>query len=50
MMVVYSDKSFAITMPDSAREALLSARWDPIGELLENELDIENRAEALPYV
>lgn len=50
MKVSYSTESFSVTMPDSAREALLSARWDSIGELLENAEAIEKRAEALPYV
>ena len=50
MTVSYGDQSFAVTMPDSAREALMSARWDPIQELLDNSQAIEARAEALPYV
>lgn len=50
MQVTYGEESFAVTMPDSAREALLSARWDPIQELLNNSENIEARAEALPYV
>ncbi|MGJ8677574.1 MAG: 3-isopropylmalate dehydratase small subunit [Akkermansiaceae bacterium] len=50
MTVTYGETSFPVTMPDSAREALLSARWDPIQELLANSDKIEARAEALPYV
>ena len=50
MSVNYGESSFSVTMPDSAREALLSARWDTIGELLENAEAIEKRAEALLYV
>ena len=50
MSVNYGESSFSVTMPDSAREALLSARWDTIGELLENAEAIEKRAEALTYV
>ena len=50
MTVSYGDQSFAVTMPESAREALMSARWDPIQELLDNSPAIETRAEALPYV
>ena len=50
MKVSYGTESFSVTMPDSAREALLSARWDSIGELLENAEAIEKRAEALTYV
>ena len=40
----------AVTMPDSAREALLSSRWDPIQELLDNESAIETKAKELHYV
>jgi 3-isopropylmalate/(R)-2-methylmalate dehydratase small subunit len=40
----------SVTMPDSAREALLSGRWDPIQELLDNEPAIEAKAKELHYV
>ena len=50
MQVRYRDESISITMPESAREALLSARWDPISELLGNTEMIEQRADALPYI
>ena len=50
MTVTYGEESFPVTMPDSAREALLSARWDPIQELLDNSENIEARYEALSYV
>ncbi len=40
----------SVTMPDSAREALLSGRWDPIQELLDNESAIEKKAKELHYV
>ena len=39
-----------VTMPDSAREALLSGRWDPIQELLDNESAIGAKAAELHYV
>jgi 3-isopropylmalate/(R)-2-methylmalate dehydratase small subunit len=39
-----------VTMPESAREALLSGRWDPIQELLDNEKAIEKKAIELHYV
>ncbi|MEY3394905.1 MAG: 3-isopropylmalate dehydratase small subunit [Verrucomicrobiota bacterium] len=39
-----------INMPESAREALVSGRWDPIQELLDNESAINDRARALHYV
>jgi 3-isopropylmalate/(R)-2-methylmalate dehydratase small subunit len=41
---------FAAAMPDSAREALVSGRWDPIQELLDNEKAIEAKARELHYV
>ncbi len=39
-----------VTMPDSAREALLSGRWDPIQELIDNDAAIEAKAKELHYV
>ncbi len=41
---------FPVTMPDSARDALLSGRWDPIQELLDSESAIEAKARELHYV
>ncbi len=41
---------FPVTMPDSARDALVSGRWDPIQELLDNEKAIEAKARELHYV
>ena len=39
-----------VTMPDSAREALLSGRWDPIQELLDRDAAIDAKAVELGYV
>ena len=47
--VFYGDKNCTVHVPDSARDSLLSARWDPIGELLEGVDQIEATAEKLPY-
>jgi 3-isopropylmalate/(R)-2-methylmalate dehydratase small subunit len=41
---------FPVTMPDSARDALISGRWDPIQELLDNEAAIVKKARELHYV
>ena len=41
---------FSVTMPDSARDALVSGRWDPIQELLDNEAAIQTKARELHYV
>ncbi len=43
-------QDFPVIMPDSARDALISGRWDPIQELLDNEKSIEDRATQLGYV
>jgi 3-isopropylmalate/(R)-2-methylmalate dehydratase small subunit len=43
-------QDFPVVMPDSAREALVSGRWDPIQELLDNEARINAKADELPYV
>ena len=39
-----------VTMPESARDALISGRWDPIQELLDNEASIDAKARELHYV
>jgi 3-isopropylmalate/(R)-2-methylmalate dehydratase small subunit len=41
---------FPVTMTDSARDALVSGRWDPIQELLDNEASIQAKARELHYV
>ena len=41
---------FAVTMPESARDALISGRWDPIQELLKNVPAIDAKAAELHYV
>ena len=41
---------FPVEMPDSARDALISGRWDPILELLDNDAAIQARAKELNYV
>jgi 3-isopropylmalate/(R)-2-methylmalate dehydratase small subunit len=40
---------FPVTMPESAREALVTGRWDPIQELLAHEAAIEAKARELHY-
>ena len=41
---------FPVQMPESAREALVSGRWDPIQELLDNDAAITAKARELHYV
>ncbi|MGA0899333.1 MAG: 3-isopropylmalate dehydratase small subunit [Luteolibacter sp.] len=45
-----SGMEFNVEMPASAQEALVSGRWDPIQELLDNSSAIETTAEKLFYV
>ncbi|MDF1753513.1 MAG: 3-isopropylmalate dehydratase small subunit [Verrucomicrobiales bacterium] len=47
--VFYGEENCTVHIPDSARDALLSARWDPIGELLDAESQIEATASELSY-
>ena len=44
------DLEFSVKMPESARDALVSGRWDPIQELIDNDAAINERAKALHYV
>ena len=49
-VVTSAGLSFAVSMPESARDALVSGRWDPIQELLDNEAAIQAKAVELHYV
>jgi 3-isopropylmalate/(R)-2-methylmalate dehydratase small subunit len=44
------DGTFGVTLPDSAREAFLSGRWDALGLLLDRFEEVEAVARKLPYV
>ena len=50
MTVTAGDLSIPVTMAESARHALLSGKYDPIAELLENEEKIEATAASLAYI
>ncbi|MGA0845234.1 MAG: 3-isopropylmalate dehydratase small subunit [Luteolibacter sp.] len=51
MKVTAGDQiEFSVGMPDSAREALVSGRWDPIQELLDHEDEIQSKARELHYM
>lgn len=45
----YGGKSIPITTTETAREALTSGRWDPIGELLEGKEAIDAKMKALGW-
>jgi len=42
--------SLPFTMKSSAREALVSGQWDPIGQLLDGKAATEKLAARLPYL
>ena len=41
---------FPATLPDHAKEALVTGRWDAIADLLEGLDDVSARAATLPYM
>ncbi|MGI9240154.1 MAG: 3-isopropylmalate dehydratase small subunit [Verrucomicrobiales bacterium] len=49
LRVTCGDLSFPVYKPDSARDALINAKWDPIAELMEGASDVAERVEALGY-
>ena len=48
--VRFGEERVPVEIPASAREAFLSARWDPIGELLEGESDVAATVADLSYI
>lgn len=48
--VTVGGETFKVVLRDSAREALLGGRWDPIAELLEADDAIRQTASRLPYL
>jgi len=49
-VVNYGPNTLAISMPEGAKEALLSGKFDTIAELLANHMAIDELAKTLPYV
>lgn len=50
LQVRCGDRTFACEMPESAREALITGRWDFLAQLLEAADEIRATAARLPYV
>ncbi len=48
--VFFGDQNFTIMIPDTAREALTSGKWDPIAELLEHKDAVHERMKAQGWV
>ena len=44
------DKTYQVTIPDSARDALVSGQWDFLGQLLSQQSEIRATAESVPYL
>jgi 3-isopropylmalate/(R)-2-methylmalate dehydratase small subunit len=49
MTVRFGNESVAISMPEGARQQLLTGHWDPTAELLDAKEEIANTAAQLPY-
>ena len=49
LTVSYGDQSFPVTTTASAREALITGKWDPIGELLEAKDAVADKMKALGW-
>jgi 3-isopropylmalate/(R)-2-methylmalate dehydratase small subunit len=48
--VSFAGQTVSASLRDSARDALLNGRWDPIGELLEGAADARKAASRLRYM
>ena len=48
--VFYGDKNFTVAMPETAREALVSGKWDPIAELLEQKDAVQAKMKEMGWV
>ncbi len=49
-VVRYGTAEISVEIPSTARDAFLSARWDPIGELLDGDSAINDTASKLAYL
>ncbi len=48
--VFFGEENFTVNIPDTAREALTSGRWDPIADLLEGEAAVAETGSHLEYL
>lgn len=48
--VFFGDQNFTIAIPDTARDALLSGKWDPIADLLDNKDAVHAKMTELGWV
>ncbi|MBL8809214.1 MAG: 3-isopropylmalate dehydratase small subunit [Planctomycetaceae bacterium] len=50
LTVTAGDVSFSVTMPDSARDALVTGQWDYLGRLLSAADEVTAHAKKIPYL
>jgi len=50
LTVAAGDLKFSVTMPDSARDALVTGQWDYLGRLLSAADKIAEHAKSIPYL
>lgn len=50
LTVTAGDVSFSVTMPDGARDALVSGQWDYLGRLLSAADQVREHARTVPYL
>ena len=50
LVVTAGDLSFSVTMPDSARDALVTGQWDYLGLLLNGADKVSAHAKSVPYL
>ena len=50
LQITSGEITAAVSMPDSAREALVSGQWDFLGQLLANTTGVRETASQLPYM
>lgn len=48
--VFFGDKNFTVMIPESAREALISGKWDAIAELLEHKDEVQKLMQSQGWV
>jgi 3-isopropylmalate/(R)-2-methylmalate dehydratase small subunit len=48
--VFFGDRNFTVHIPDSARDALISGKWDAIAELLENKAAVAGKMKEMGWV
>ena len=48
--ITVNGKSYAVNIKDSAHDALVNGRWDPLAELLEANASVDAIAETLAYI